>query len=203
MPVKGQGRWLHQLIGEMEKVYRVSGDTNFNLIIVDFNSTDIDVEKTLRNAHLPRCQAPSKVWHDSVHCVRCECVLSDVSILCQLPVHQAERKLSEDHRPAGRLRQRQSEIGQRQADAWRMCTMRRFTPAFVISHQDKHSIIFICDLHYAFPESFIDTVRKHTIEGRMAFAPVIMRLHCGATPEDARGNKNTPLLLFYVCRLHL
>lgn len=57
MPVKGQGRWVHFLISEFEKVYRISGDTNFNLIIVDFNSSDIDVKKTLEEANLPRYQA--------------------------------------------------------------------------------------------------------------------------------------------------
>lgn len=45
---------MHQLIGEMEKVYRTSGDTNFKLIIVDFDSSDIDVKKTLEEASLPR-----------------------------------------------------------------------------------------------------------------------------------------------------
>lgn len=41
-------------IREMEKVYVDTGDKNFNVIIVDFSSTDIDVEKELENANLPR-----------------------------------------------------------------------------------------------------------------------------------------------------
>lgn len=42
------------LITELEKVFRISGDTNFNLILVDFNSTDIDMEATLQQAKIPR-----------------------------------------------------------------------------------------------------------------------------------------------------
>lgn len=74
MPVKGQGRWVQFLISEFEKVYRISGDANFNLIIVDFNSTDIDVKMTLQDATLPRYQLVFQVsspnfsvnyWHVS------------------------------------------------------------------------------------------------------------------------------------------
>lgn len=52
--VKNQGRWVMHFIREMEKVYQVTGDKNFNVIIVDFNSTDIDIEQELKNAILPR-----------------------------------------------------------------------------------------------------------------------------------------------------
>lgn len=38
----------------MEKVYETTGDKNFNIILIDFNSTDIDVEKELKKANLPR-----------------------------------------------------------------------------------------------------------------------------------------------------
>lgn len=41
-------------IREMEKIYKETRDENFSVIIVDFNSTDIDVEKELKNANLPR-----------------------------------------------------------------------------------------------------------------------------------------------------
>lgn len=41
-------------IKEMEKIYEETGDKNFNVIIVDYNSTDINIENELRNANLPR-----------------------------------------------------------------------------------------------------------------------------------------------------
>ncbi|KAG9280438.1 beta-1,4-N-acetylgalactosaminyltransferase 3-like [Astyanax mexicanus] len=124
LTVKNQGRWIIQFIRQMEKIYKATGDENFNVIIIDYSSSDVNIQKALKKAKLSSYQY-------------------------------------------------------KRLEGTFLKTTAIQTAIDLIN--DENSILFMCDLHLNFPTNIIDSVRKHTIQGKMIFAPAVMRLDCGAS----------------------
>ena len=45
LPVKNQGKWVHHFTSQLANMSRQSGDLGFHVIIVDFDSEDIDIDE--------------------------------------------------------------------------------------------------------------------------------------------------------------
>eukprot|EP00045_Choanoeca_perplexa_P017513 m.255542 g.255542 ORF g.255542 m.255542 type:complete len:777 (+) comp17558_c0_seq5:107-2437(+) len=53
IPVYNQGAWVLDLLDKLHRFYELTGDDRVTLIIVDYESTDLDVEAALKRSDLP------------------------------------------------------------------------------------------------------------------------------------------------------
>ena len=51
-----QGRWILHFLDNMARIYNRTKDSNFNVVIVDFDSKDIDIDNALKKATIPTYQ---------------------------------------------------------------------------------------------------------------------------------------------------
>ena len=51
-----QGRWILHFLENMARIYHRTKDANFNVVIVDFDSKDIDIGNALKKAAIPSYQ---------------------------------------------------------------------------------------------------------------------------------------------------
>lgn len=51
---KNLGRWVHHFIKNVEKILKETNDSNLHVIIYDYNSSDINLKKVLRESSLTR-----------------------------------------------------------------------------------------------------------------------------------------------------
>lgn len=56
---------MQQFISDMENLHRQTKDDNFSIIVVDFESEDMDVEQALRESSVPRCVRSRRGWPTS------------------------------------------------------------------------------------------------------------------------------------------
>ena len=54
IPVKEQGKWIHHFIKQVTTASVLTGDTNFHVIIADFESKDIDIKEAFNTSLLNR-----------------------------------------------------------------------------------------------------------------------------------------------------
>ncbi|KAI4530311.1 hypothetical protein MG293_020167 [Ovis ammon polii] len=164
VPVKNQARWVVQFLADMAALHARTGDSRFSVVLVDFESEDMDVEQALRAARLPRYQYLRRAGN------------FERSAGLQAGVDAVEVR-------------GQGGAGRKSPLSWgeRALPERRARLRPPRCPQDASSIVFLCDLHIHFPPSILDGIRKHCVEGKLAFAPVVMRLSCGSSPGDPHG----------------
>ncbi|XP_068759549.1 beta-1,4-N-acetylgalactosaminyltransferase 3-like [Montipora capricornis] len=131
LPVKNQGKWLHHFASQLINTSKETSDLKFHVIIIDFESQDIDIERVF------------DVWP-----------LKERYTLINMP-----------------------------GPFYKTLAIQKGVEAV----PNGNDIVFLFDLHIDVPIGLLDCIRKHTIKGKMVYAPTVGRLECGVFPNDPKG----------------
>ena len=52
LPVKDQGKWVYHFINQLSEASLLTGDTNFHVVVIDFESQDIDMKRAFNTSLL-------------------------------------------------------------------------------------------------------------------------------------------------------
>ncbi|XP_065665035.1 N-acetyl-beta-glucosaminyl-glycoprotein 4-beta-N-acetylgalactosaminyltransferase 1 isoform X3 [Hydra vulgaris] len=130
LTVKNQGAWVQQYVESLSNIYAKTKDENFNLIIIDFESFDVNITELMKRSILPHWQVITQT---------------------------------------GRFHKTSA------------------IQNAINSIKEQDSIALQTDLHLEFPLNFIDDSRKHCVQGKMGYTPLLMRLACGRYIHNAAG----------------
>lgn len=131
IPVKNEGKWVHHFVDQITSASELTDDTNFHVIIVDFESSDIDLAEVFDTP-----------------------LLKDRHTIKSLP---------------GRF--------------YKTLALNKA----VASIPNEDDIIFVFELHIDVPADLLDSIRKNTIAGRIAYFPMVGRLVCGSNVNVHQG----------------
>ncbi|XP_068760127.1 beta-1,4-N-acetylgalactosaminyltransferase 3-like [Montipora capricornis] len=131
LPVKNQGKWVHHFASQLINTSKETSDLKFHVIIIDFESQDVDIERVF------------DAWP---------------------------------------LKERYTLINMT-GPFYKTLAIQKGVEAV----PNENDLVFLFDLHIDVPIGLLDSIRKHTIKGKMAYAPTVGRLECGVFPNDPKG----------------
>eukprot|EP00731_Ephydatia_muelleri_P026579 Em0018g679a len=128
--LKNLGEWVKHLCNNLEDLYAQTHDDHFELVVVDYDSQDMDVESIMKNSALKR-------W-----------------------------KYIKKSGPFSRSGGLQAGID------------------YVTN---PNSVVMAIDMHLTLPVGYVEYIRRHTVQGKMGYAPQFFRLDPGFTEINING----------------
>ena len=176
LPVKDQARWVYHFINELTVASLLTGDKNFNVIVVDFESEDINLLKAL-NTSLLRTR----------HTV----ITLQGKFYKTLALNKAVEHVPSEHDIVF-LFDLHIDVPVDIMDIVRKVSWWLIYNKILVSHFKNYLSQWLSlypaileDKKHTFYCLFL--VFQNTIEGRLVYMPIVGRLECGSTYVDHRG----------------